>query len=93
MSLPLPGEREAGELGYSLLNHSGNHQRATYVKDGIFFNIHYGGGGLAGNLSFFYGLLVISTFGSDFSFPNKNFAAFEKQIRRVYDLCHRGAKR
>ena len=83
-NLPLPGEQEAKDLGYFMYCYSGDHHRATYLKDNISLEIWYSENGLEAKLSFVHRLLVVSTFaGSGFLFPHPNFAVFEKQIQDV----------
>jgi len=75
----LPGHREVKDLGYTLDFYSGNFRSATYTKEGIVLNLVYKeDNSLEARLGFIWKLVKIETL--NFSFPNKNFKIFEKQI-------------
>ncbi|HKZ40567.1 MAG TPA: hypothetical protein VJ044_06365 [Candidatus Hodarchaeales archaeon] len=82
MSLNLPGQAIAQELGYSLLASGGNKQSATYVKDGIWLKVFADS---TAELSSMIGLVTLSIGG--FQFPHPRFAVLEKQIRSIIDNC------
>src|SRR3990167_4929021 len=80
MSLNLPGQAIAEELGYSLLAYGGNKQSATYVKDGIWLKVYADS---TAELSSLLGIVTLSIGG--FQFPHPHFGFLEKQIRSIID--------
>ena len=83
MNEQLPGYDFAQSKGYFLVSHSGRNDdnlisSATYVKEGNFLTIKKDGIGV---LEKILGLITCST--GEFSIPNKNFEAFEKQLDSV----------
>ncbi len=78
----LPGHQEAEALGYSLYSYRGSGEMARYRnEDGICLKVWSVSGQLRAQLIFVYGLIVLST--EDMTFPNRNFAIFENQMKRV----------
>ena len=82
MSLNLPGQALAEELGYSPLAYGGEKQSATYVKDGIWLTVYADS---TAELSSILGLVTLSIGG--FQFPHPRFDFLEKQIRSIIDNC------
>lgn len=78
----LPGRQEAQEMGYSLYSYSGSGEMARYRNEGgICLKVWKVSGRLQARLVYVYGLIVLST--EDMAFPNRNFALFENQLKRV----------
>jgi len=81
----LPGREEAALRGYSLDAQGGSYNWALYTKDGIALEALFSPSGeTLVELSFRCRLLTVST--GKFSIPNKNFAAFEMQIRAAREF-------
>jgi len=71
----LPGYKEANALGYSLIFHSEDKSCATYGRYGLALTVFSTG---QAELSGIHKMARV--FIGTFSFPNKNFATFQKTI-------------
>jgi hypothetical protein len=83
-----PGETFVTAHGYTLYSTSGNYDKATYIKDGIFLTVRArlrlkdGELELFGTLERVIGMVRCTI--DEFSIPNSNFEKFEEQICSLY---------
>ena len=77
------GEEEALKLGYTLFSSDGQGGSTTYLKRdlGIFLTVFKNGGA---ELQASWMLVQLKL--GLFSFPNKNFSVFEKQMTKILTL-------
>ena len=72
------GYDEAVALGYTLYSHSGNGKIAHYIKDKLYLIVDD-----KGQATLWSCIGVVELEVKSFSFPNKNFHIFEKNINTI----------
>lgn len=80
----LPGYKEALRLGYTLATYSADRSYAVYCSRDMTLVVRRGVSGCretAELCAFPIGALKLTT--GDFTFPNKNFPEFERQVREI----------